>query len=313
MTCLSLYGCLSEDYEDCETEPAIDFSLKFIYDYNEQGIDLFEKEVEYIDVFLFDENAAFLRKLEVYVSGLTENRLPLDLGEGTYTAVIWGNTHVPEFYLPDVHDLESINQLHLTLETQDNEVDTELPILFHGKSTFTIKKEEEKQVCIIHLSRNTKIIRFVFSGIEHAFSSLYEVNQQVVITATNGEYSYDNTTDDSERTIVYMPISETPNTRNHDLLVTFNTLQINENTDLRIKLWDTRMEFRPMLETNLLPYLLKDIEPEDVSEYLQKTHEFTLELGIQEVDGGYVVTRIVPVNWSDIHENWNSIHTPGEI
>ncbi|MCD8031220.1 MAG: FimB/Mfa2 family fimbrial subunit [Bacteroides sp.] len=314
LVCFFLSNCISENYEDCEpTGSALDFSLQFIYDYNEQRVDLFEKEVEYIDIYLFNEERKFIQRSGIYVSELTDNMLAMDLPEGTYTAVIWGNTHAPQFYLPDDQDLESISELYLSLNAEDDVVNSELPTLFHGKETFTIEDKEGKQICPVHLSRNTKIVRFVFSGMQYPIYTLGEINQQVVLAGTNGEYSYDNQTEDSERTILYMPVSETPSNRNYDLLVTFHTLQIRENTPLLVRLWDTRTELQPILEEDLLPHLLKNTEPEDVSEYLKYTHEFTLELELEEIEGGYVVTRIEPINWSEIHEGWEVITPPGEI
>lgn len=87
-----LGGCIRENNEDCPVVGSQhNVTLMFRY-LDDSGSDVFPQEIDKVDLFVFDANGRFVRRVQVLKAELnTFQGVIMELDPGTYRIVCWGN------------------------------------------------------------------------------------------------------------------------------------------------------------------------------------------------------------------------------
>jgi len=219
-------SCLHDDLSDCHEQ----VYLKMTYTLNADYIDKFSRSVEEVAVFIYDADEVFVKKEEARVSELIHsNTLPLNLPAGEYTAIVWGNALTDDY---EISGTESLSILRLKLLTQGNQpLHTDLPHLFHGIIDFEVTREKEQEVTV-DLIKNTNSIRIVLQGI-YETRSAPNSDYAVRITGSNGIYRYDNTKEEAQSSLQYIPTYTT--SEGVSVWADFTVLRLVRDDDLRVQ------------------------------------------------------------------------------
>ena len=184
VSCHALY----EDLPECR------LFVKFKYDYNMLSVDAFHKQVDKVELYVFDKDGKFL-------FSQTEEGVPLTTGEylmevevpfGDYKFMAWAGAH-GSYEAPALSVGTSITEAKMKLKRPSSLiVDTELEPLWYGESidvNFTGKKN---QVEVINLIRDTNRLTFIFQSVSiHGWGIKLEDYTYEIIEA-NGHLGYDN-------------------------------------------------------------------------------------------------------------------------
>ena len=84
---VELYAC---DWIHDDSLPLCEFRLYFKYDYNMKFADAFQHEVDFVTLFVCDQEGNFLFQRRIEKSELDErNSIAFDMEPGTYQVVTW--------------------------------------------------------------------------------------------------------------------------------------------------------------------------------------------------------------------------------
>lgn len=225
---LSLLSCTKEDNTDCTAE----LILKYSYEHNKQNTDLFGPNVQYVKMYIFDENHILQYidsgKGSELVNGWFKR---ISLPPGKYAVVSWAGSNT-EFYNSffDAHMNDAsthnfsgeavigqttLSDFRIIVNHQLAEMyeeDVILPMdslddLYYGAFQESIEvKPNQTTVREVPLIKNTNLLRVTIEGIEHLSGYTKASNDsplEVYTAAKNGRYMYDNSIDEFARVIRY--------------------------------------------------------------------------------------------------------------
>ncbi|WP_455621133.1 FimB/Mfa2 family fimbrial subunit [Parabacteroides sp.] len=230
-----LTGCIREDFSDCppkvippdppvieETDGVVKLDLSYTMhnrNVNGQPVDRFGKEVGKVDVFVFDENGAFIKQVSQQAkTAFPENyEQTLVLKEGGYRFVVWGNHYEHE----TAHNLAPgmpIEQARMNfIDAAQGKMPLQMDSLFFGKYDETVVvKANEEQVIPINLMKDRKDIRLLIRWREKetkaradspGFCEHPEHAERLTasIVDYHGGYDFDNNLVEGGDSLVYLP------------------------------------------------------------------------------------------------------------
>lgn len=179
------YSCIDQKLEDCLPENQ-DIRVYFAYTpttYSETVLDT--GEVKDVKLYVFDEDGNF--KLEkhdaqpIFSSGYYMN---LSLNPGVYTIVSWIN--LKDSY--SQNNFSTLDEMRVYIEKDKTDtVRTNPPALFQAYKTSVIVTTEQNQTVKLSLTRNTNTVNVKTKNFMPSSN-----DYQLVITARNGIYKFDN-------------------------------------------------------------------------------------------------------------------------
>lgn len=296
-----LASCIKENPSGCN--PGV--QLRCSYLLNPQGENLFENEVSNLTVYVFD---AADRYYGTYTDGgnhLTNDYvMTLPLPEGTYTLLTWGGDMTPYKAVSTTSEnaegalikgQTTLEQFSLTLKQQES---NEKLGLYYGIAKRVELEAGDVNVYPIELIKNSKTIRVNFTGIPTIAQSKADQASQydVVITAANGVYKYDNTIPTATKMVQYRPhtTTESPTGLTYDS----NTLRlmIGQSPMLRVVNSQTGAE---VCNFNIVEAIMrdpkyatqKDIDREDLFQFDFRVND---DLSISITINGWAIIDVIP-------------------
>ncbi len=188
---LSFTSCIGEGDTDCpptETGIRVYFSYPLAEETERDGTLI---PAEQIDLFIFDEQGCFVKKLIDDSPFLTADYcMDVELAAGKYTFVSWINLK-DCYYLshPEIPEGTSLSDLLLHIQADENDtIHTSIHTLYFGNLTEVQTRENTLHTFLIPLMRNTYNLTVRTIG--------KEVNPEddyfVVVSDRNGSYSFEN-------------------------------------------------------------------------------------------------------------------------
>lgn len=179
-----LVGCVRDDRSSCRYP----LPLRFSYTYNVEQTDLFDTEVQTLDLFLYDAKSG---RLVARVSPDVETLSPTNGYEwmvepGVYDLVAWGGVSQRHHY--EQPDLFSAARMSVNRESDGETVLQQREHVFHAMSrgirvTGDLLSERE-----LDLHKNTNDVRVEVTGLTEAQSR----QLRCTIRSANGDYGFDN-------------------------------------------------------------------------------------------------------------------------
>lgn len=226
---LLLQSCIKEDLSVCESW----LLLKFRYTLNNQNTNLFDAEVNKVNIYVFDDKGKYVTNFSNQGEVLTnEYVMRLPLPEGKYNVLVNGGDFTTYF----VRERDSLsNSLNETLHkgiTDIRDFRTELKSipgaenylypaatpddLYAGLASNAVSSVDNQQITNVELIKLTKKIKVKIKG-----PGVENIPTDIYILAQNGRYQNDYTIDHSHGIFKYSPIktSTQPNYKETDLKV----------------------------------------------------------------------------------------------
>ena len=196
---LSMHGCVNDDLSVCGV------SVNFTYTKNLDKIDLFAEKVDGIDLFVFDSR-------DVYIGNYNERggrlkspgySMSLNLFEGAYTFVAWGNLNEDYSLTEFVPGQTTLQEAELSLSRINNIVDRQLlaPLYFGSEKVVLKPAEIANQSITIDMMQDTKYITVLCKMLPLGDPDDPENEDEYTctITSRNGDYNFENTITGSNR------------------------------------------------------------------------------------------------------------------
>lgn len=164
-------------------------ALKFRYDYNLPGEDLFAVQVEAVKVFVFGRDGGYVQTLSESGDALkrADYRMEVPSGMKGCTMVVWAGRTERFYSLPQMKTGDPIGNLFLKYEPAGSESAAHLDPLWHAGPTAMTFSEENGTVQTVSLTRITNDVTLSVSR-ENA---PVEMSEFVVnITAADGVYDH---------------------------------------------------------------------------------------------------------------------------
>lgn len=294
LTALLLPGCMEEKGGNCEVE----VTLTYVYELHYNGGDLFDKQVEHLSIYVYDQQGTWVQEKEIPVTDLTDgNSVTLTLDTpGTYTFVTWGNIHTDDFIL-ETPQTAALAKLKLACQTEEGVLTrTDPGLLFHNAFTLQTnggRKYTEK----VSLTKNSNLIRVEIDGVKDPANTQLEI----VIAGHNHIYASDNTLYPEAPEVIY--ISEQWIEGGYICAYIPTYRLFSADTDLRLSVRSIEPTPEGIVYTYnkpLIPILLQDATTDDHQLYLDKKDEFDLYISFDE-DGVGNASTVRP--WEDVDDN----------
>lgn len=296
-----LASCTKEDLSACNPE----LQLKFSYLLNGQGVNLFGDQVDQITVFAFDAQGHYYATFSDGGNHLTNDYvMTLPLPEGKYTILAWGgdmkhynavSTKGDNTEQALTKGQTTLEQFRLMLKQQENK---EALGLYYGNVQDAESKTTAQQTYPIELIKNSNTIRVNITGIEKTAPTRADQTPQydVVVTAANGTYNYDNTIPTATKTAQYRPHTTTETAT--ELTYDSNTLRlmIGQSPMLRVVNNQTGDE---VCNFNIVEAIMrdpkfktqKDIDREDLFQFDFRINN---DLSITITINGWSIIDVIP-------------------
>lgn len=195
-----LCGCdvLHDDLSRC------DLFLKFRYDYNLSYEDWFTRQVDEVQVFIFDKEGNYIQKLTESGPALAapnyRMQIPYEMKE--YMMVVWAGRTEEDYHVPELAIGDPIEKLILQYEPKNNLSAHKIAPLWHSgphKMTFP---EEEGTLQTVSLVRNTNDVNISISSTS---GTLPVTNFDITLKGANGGYDHKNNFLEEIPEITYIP------------------------------------------------------------------------------------------------------------
>lgn len=215
---MGLGSCIHDSYDDCPTEGNVEIAMTY-YWHNKGNEDLFGKEVNRAELYIFDKAGLFYRRDVVENSQFTNGyRHRLNLPGGEYSIVSWGDGGTkwqPEELIPGVTTLEDARmKLAATPVTRAGGgayVVEEMPEdLFFGemrKQLITVKngKTVRDSIDLKKMTQDIRVrLRWKDSNGAWCTEKVHEELARPYLEIMNGEYDFAGKPK-RERFLTYMP------------------------------------------------------------------------------------------------------------
>lgn len=303
---MGVTGCntIFEELPECET------ALKFRYDYNMSGEDLFAAQVEAVKVFVFGRDGGYVQTLSESGDALRKAgyRMEVPSVMKGCTMVVWAGRTERCYSLPQMKTGDPIGNLVLKYEPAGAESAAHLDPLWHAGPTDMTFSEENGTVQTVNLTRITNDVTLSVSR-ANALVGMDEF--EVGITAADGVYDHEGRRDEQAQEIVYRSCSDEcqPDERFHSR---FHIMRLDSEEDALLSV--TKKSYADDAVTgqdfsiNLTDYLLK-AKPEGMTagEYLDRRYEWDVNLSIEDDPGGGFVAVSITIN------GWTYWFNPTEL
>lgn len=316
---LSSCGMVYEDEGDCTTY----CDVRFVYERNMEFADAFASKVEAVDLFVFDADGIFMRRLSERGDALKADgySMPLDLEPGRYTVLAWcgldgdlGSYDVPDAQ-PGVTTLGEMKCRLADREKSGDKVTVdEIDNLFHGMTTFDLPDEEGQHTYTVELTKNTNNVRVVLQNTSG--ETLNADDFIFTVTDENGLLDYDNSVLDDEL-LTYRPFytyEGTAGVGSDDGTVTevsaavaeFTVSRLFKDKDTRTMLTITKAQpeadgsRKTVLQIPLIDYALLvkgyyNREMDD-QEYLDRQDEYSMTFFLDN-NGNWLSSSVIINSW----------------
>ena len=154
----------NEDLPECR------LFVKFKYDYNMLSVCAFHKQVDKVELYVFDKDGKFLfqqaEEGDALATGNYQMSVALPLGE--YKLMAWAGVH-DSYDVPQLAPGASITELELKLKRASSLViDKALEPLWYGEINEVNFTGNMNLVETINLIKNTNTVRFIFQQPENS-------------------------------------------------------------------------------------------------------------------------------------------------
>ncbi|MCC8019195.1 MAG: FimB/Mfa2 family fimbrial subunit [Rikenellaceae bacterium] len=197
-----LSSCLKEDNSDCpETLPPV--ALRFVFthhDHTEEVTDLFSEFVEDVHLYIFDMYDNYVYHIDTPQSSLVDgNTLYLDIEEGEYKMVVWGNLFGTGYEV--IGSSSATTRTGFTIQASENH--TGVADLFHGMDAVTV--DSTFKTYDISLIRDTHIVRIRLLGLDEPTRTIEGTDYTVSVEGSNIVYDFENNPAAGNATASYIP------------------------------------------------------------------------------------------------------------
>lgn len=310
---------LDFDYGDC----AVEYRVRFKYDYNMKYADAFANEVKMVTLYAFDENGKFVyqRMEEGDMLARGGYSMKVEVEPGDYHLVTWAGLVDKSFAVPILIPGEStIDELTAKMNrivettTRNGEtvgmVKEKLSSLWHSERMQTFTRAGQEEIITLPLVKNTNSIRIVLQQMQglQVDATKFEFS----ITDDNGWMNYDNSLLDDSM-LEYLPYYKEQGTTQQKqsdgttravtqisvavAQITTGRLVAGQHPYLHITNKETGEE---VLTIPLIDYLLLtqqegyDMEPQ---EYLDRQDEYSMTFFLDE-NMNWLNTQIIINGWT---------------
>lgn len=299
-------SCTKEDVSMCN--PGL--GLKFSYLLNNQGVNLFDKEVKQITVFTFDAEGRYYATFSEAGDHLTNDYvMTLPLPVGKYTLVSWGGDmaqYNPLAMIDESGDVRepltkgvtTLEQFRLLVKLQENR---EALGLYYGKAHDVESKTTDQQTYPIELIKNSNTIRVHFTGLDNLSLSAQSKTAptpqfDVAITAHNGRYDYENNIPSAAKTVLYKPHTATE--KSDELTYDSNMLRLMIGRQPMLRVVNNRTGVE-ICNFNIVEAIMKDpkyVTQKDIDREDLFTFEFLInvDLSITVTINGWSIINVIP-------------------
>lgn len=208
---LMISGCTKEDLSVCVTRT----TFKCIFELNNEQVDRFDKLVNKVDLYIFDESGLLVKHVSQSQSYLPQGyTIATDLNYGKYTAVLYGNRNGNDgtlvgtkqgnltTALAAMKEGESMmSDMRLMLNSVNGFSDKDLDAVLHGMvSNFEVTSVPQKVPYEVSFVRNTNVVELNITGLENLILEPLNTTRAiddvaVRIEGNNKAYLHDNTID----------------------------------------------------------------------------------------------------------------------
>lgn len=289
-----LSSCIHDDPgKDCGVY------LEFIYDYNIEYVDLFSPQVDVVDAFVFDADGKYLfnrRNERAQLINGNQMLLGTDLPLGTYQVLTIGGLS-DKFVLSDatggelMPGITSVEQVTLSLLTEQNEVSHEFPHIWFGQ-VITIENTIDKHVYPVNLIKNTNKFNLTLVEEDKKRSTVQTDRPPYtfeIVTPESAVYSYKNEPV-VEEIMSYKPYYLAPGTEPDNISVgDIKTCRLfyRDDYDYRLIVRDTKSQ-KVLWDYSLMVLLLntKRYPEMPMQEYLDRQSEWNIAILYKGGQGG---------------------------
>lgn len=284
---LPLQGCVEDDLSVCG------ISVEYVYTKNVDYVDKFSTHVESITLFVYDSEGNYVGEYMSEGNRLHSGPMKLNLSEGRYSLVAWGN-------LCDDYTLTNktrLDEAELSLVRTCDTISTRPGHLYHG-GLYSIEVRpdyQNNQLFTIELTKNTNNIIVTTVGMPYSETGTSTTVYDCSIVSRNGDYKFDNNITGSDR-LRYI----TESTINEDKekvsdFIVMRELNDKNITDSKLIITRTKQGEAPVdiVTTDLTPILL----PASITGDLDVDDEFEIEIEITETNG---TTTILINGWDPL-------------
>lgn len=285
-------SCLKDDLSDCPV-PESSHYIRFVYDYNLSYEDLFHKQVSKVDLYLFDKEGIFIRKLSDEVTNGTFPRdykmeMPEDIRQDVHYYIAWAGLHTDHHQATTpIPGTSHMNELTTKLTPRsDYTVNTVINPLWYGTLLPDQTKEEntpQDNVQTISLIKNTNAFRIILQTLN---KEPIDVNQfDFRVESVNGSYTHENKVASTE-TWIYEPFVK-KNDPAAGAVVELHTMRLLDDRVNRLVI-KQKSANAPLIDINLNDYLnaLKLELHADLSlqEYMDREDSYNILIFINNKD-----------------------------
>lgn len=303
-------GCVKEDFSGC---PAGSYSIAFEYvnHTDAEHPDRFYTDVHRVDLYIFDSTGHFVKCITSSGTPFAKDfRIKLELPEGNYTLIAWGNLSDEVIIRPTfVSGQTTLEEGQLSLKAITNQsVNKKLTPLFHAIKEITVDGSTDKNDILSFIKNenqlNLTIKWFEKSGIPCIHSCADGVRIRVV-DPKGATYKFDNSVVASGSELIYAPYQTIGNDKHNQLTGDFSLMRLIEGEELTL-LVERPMDdgsLRELYRTNLVN-LIREHPYTRVQQDLDKRDHYEIELSlIDDLDGNtdtFMQAAITVAGWKVI-------------
>lgn len=316
IVCTACDDVIYDDEGDCDPH----YYVNFVYDMNMLYSDAFAKQVNSVDLYVFDaQTGKYITHFEDEgdALGSGDYKMSLDnLAPGKYQFVAWcglaNNNH--DFVVPaNIAQLEDLTcTMARAYDAQVAYSNRNLHALFHGSLVVDLPNKEGDHLYTVKLTKNTNNVNL---SLNHMAEELDPERFDIKLTDANGLLAYDNSLL-ADQSIEYRPWSlrsgsvdvDESGTQASFLQMEFSTSRLMANHDLRISIID-KQENKTIFSIPLVKWALQlrsaNYANMDDQEYLDREDEYNLMVFLannnddngQEESENWMAMRIVINGW----------------
>ncbi|MDR2038938.1 MAG: FimB/Mfa2 family fimbrial subunit [Bacteroidales bacterium] len=278
--------------------------VQFSYDHNMLSADVFHKQVDKVELYIFDTDGIFLFKQtdEGALLAREDYRMEVFIPTGRYRFIVWAGAHDSYEIASLIPGTSDIEELKLKLKRSQNLIiDKELEPLWYGEITDVDFTGRTTQTEVVSLIKDTNKLRFVFQGQTPAWTiNVDDYSYQIL--ESNGYLNYDNSLL-SDDILSYEPY-HTKQESAQAAAVELNTMRLMADRQTRFVV--THKATGNVVFDIDLVYFLRLTEMEmyntwDEQEYFDRKDEYVIVFFFSEQsdpDGPWVAVRVNINTWT---------------